>query len=95
LKQVVLFGGFNGQYLNDTWMWNGATSTPAHQPVPETLPMLFPDPISGRVDEFGGYDGRFYQMTTWRWRSGDWHKLCSRAFSLGARGGCDWHRSRA
>src|SRR3984893_14692035 len=27
LKQVVLFGGFNGHYLNDTWMWNGATST--------------------------------------------------------------------
>jgi hypothetical protein len=59
------------------------------------LTMLFADPLSGRVDEFGGYDGRFYQMTTWRWRSGDWHKLCSRAFSLGARGGCDWHRSRA
>src|SRR3981081_3450617 len=80
LKQVVLFGGFNGQYLNDTWMWNGATSTwtqttPAHQPVAETLPMLFADPVSGRVDEFGGYDGRFYQITTWRWRSGDWHKL--------------------
>jgi hypothetical protein len=37
--------------------------------------MLFADPLGGRVDEFGGYDGRFYQMTTWRWRSGDWHKL--------------------
>jgi hypothetical protein len=58
LKQVVLFGGYNGQYLNDTWMWNGATSTwtqatPSHQPVPETLAMMFPDPISGRVDQFG------------------------------------------
>jgi Galactose oxidase, central domain len=69
LKQVVLFGGYNGQYLNDTWTWNGATSTwtqakPTHQPVPETLPMLFPDPITGHVDEFGGYDGMFYQLTT-------------------------------
>jgi hypothetical protein len=80
LKQVVLFGGYNGQYLNDTWMWNGATSTwtqatPTHQPVPETLAMMFPDPISGRVDQFGGYDGMFYQLSTWRWRDGDWHKL--------------------
>jgi len=80
LKQVVLCGGYNRQYLNDTWMWNGATSTwtratPAHQPVPETLPMLFADPISGHVDEFGGYDGMFYQLTTWRWKDGDWHKL--------------------
>src|SRR5260370_15735147 len=80
LKQVVLFGGYNGQYLNDTWMWNGATSTwtratPAHQPVPATLPMLFLDPVSGRVDEFGGYDGMFYQLTTWRWKDGAWHKL--------------------
>ncbi len=79
LQQVVLFGGYNGQYLNDTWLWNGATSTwtqatPAHQPVPETLPMLFPDPISGHVDEFGGYDGKFYLQTSWRWKDGDWHK---------------------
>ena len=85
LKQVVLFGGYNGQYLNDTWTWNGATSTwtqatPTHQPVPETLPMLFPDPITGRVDEFGGYDGMFYQLTTWRWRDGDWHKLYPQQF---------------
>jgi hypothetical protein len=80
LQQVVIFGGYNGQYLNDTWMWNGATSTwtqaaPTHQPTAETLPMLFPDPISGRADLFGGYDGKFYQSTSWRWSNGDWHKL--------------------
>ena len=23
--QVVLFGGNNGNYLNDTWAWNGTT----------------------------------------------------------------------
>lgn len=80
LKQVVLFGGFNGHYLNDTWLWDGSTSTwtqamPSHQPVAETLPMLFPDPLTGRVNEFGGYDGKFYQAANWRWRNGDWHKF--------------------
>jgi hypothetical protein len=87
LKRVILFGGFNGQYLNDTWIWNGAATVPTwtqarptHQPVPETLPMLFADPISGHVDEFGGYDGRFYQLTSWRWRQGDWHRLLPAQF---------------
>jgi hypothetical protein len=80
LQQAVLFGGYNGQYLNDTWLWNGATMTwtqanTQHQPVPETLPMLFPDPLTSRVDVYGGYDGRFYQSTTYHWRNGYWHKL--------------------
>lgn len=78
-KLVVLFGGYNRNYLNDTWLWNGATSTwtqaaPLLSPVPETSPMLFPDPVGGKVDEFGGFDGKFYQLTTWRWRRGSWHK---------------------
>jgi hypothetical protein len=80
LKQVVLFGGYNGQHLNDTWLWNGATSTwteatPAHRPPGEAGPMLFPDPLNGRADEFGGYDGRFFKLGTWRWWNNDWHLL--------------------
>src|SRR5260370_14746422 len=54
LKQVVLFGGYNGQYLDDTWTSNGATSTGTqatapHQPLPDTLPMLVADPMSARI----------------------------------------------
>jgi Galactose oxidase, central domain len=80
LKQIVMFGGYNGQFLSDTWLWNSATSTwtqaaPAHVPIAVTAPMLFPDPVSGRVDEFGGFDGRFYQAQNWRWKNGDWHQL--------------------
>jgi hypothetical protein len=80
LQKLVLFGGWNGQnYLGDTWVWDGATSTwtqmsPATSPPPMTGPMLFPDPRSGRVDTFGGYDGRFYSLTTYRWRDGNWRK---------------------
>ena len=85
LKQVVLFGGFNGQYLNDTWLWDGATSTwmqatPAHVPTAVTGPMLFPDPRTGSVDEFGGFDGRFYQLMNWRWKNGDWHPIKGKQF---------------
>jgi hypothetical protein len=81
LQKLVLFGGWNGQnYLGDTWVWDGATAAwtqmnPAGSPQPMTGPMLFPDPRSGRVDNFGGFDGRFYSLTTWRWRDGTWHKL--------------------
>jgi len=74
----VLFGGFDGNgYLGDTWLWNGAngswenvasaTSAPA-----VTSPRLFTDPASGRVTMFGGFDGRFYQATTWQWTGTDW-----------------------
>ncbi|MGH9643551.1 MAG: kelch repeat-containing protein, partial [Terriglobales bacterium] len=79
LQQVVMFGGYDRQYLNDTWLWDGATSTwtevtPAKSPKPMTLPMLFPDPRTGNVDEFGGYAGKFYQYITWRWKDGIWKK---------------------
>jgi hypothetical protein len=81
LQKLVLFGGWNGQnYLGDTWVWDGATSSwtqmsPAKSPKPMTGPMVFTDPRNGRVDTYGGFDGRFYSLTTYRWRDGSWHKL--------------------
>jgi hypothetical protein len=36
--------------------------------------MLFPDP-NGRVDLFGGFDGRFYQLTMSQWTGSDWTRL--------------------
>jgi hypothetical protein len=49
--------------------------SPAKSPKPMTGPMVFTDPRNGRVDTFGGFDGRFYSLTTYRWRDGSWHKL--------------------
>lgn len=91
LKQVVLFGGYNGQYLSDTWLWDGATSTwaettAAHRPPAETGPMLFPDPLNGRADEFGGYDGSFFKLGTWRWRNDNWHLLPFKGSASGRAG---------
>jgi hypothetical protein len=81
LQKLVLYGGWDGQhYQGDTWTWDGATSTwtpetAVRSPEPVTGPMLFSDPHNGRVDNFGGFDGQFYSLTTWRWRDGSWHKL--------------------
>jgi Galactose oxidase, central domain len=83
-----MFGGFNGKptedgYLNDTWLWDGATSTwtqaTMKSPPPRaTGPVVFTDPLSGRAIMFGGYD-RFKTLKaygkTWRWTGTAWQKL--------------------
>jgi len=80
-NKLVLFGGFNGsQFLGDTWLWDGATSTwtqatPTSAPTAMGGVMLFTDPKNGHADLYGGYDGRFYQLDTWRWVNNNWKKL--------------------
>ena len=69
-RQLILFGGYNGSYLNDTWILDEKTSTwtharPAQSPTAVTGPMSFQDPVNGHAEVFGGFDGRFYQATTW------------------------------
>jgi len=95
-RRLVLFGGFDGaHYLGDTWLWDGATSrwTQAHpksSPTAVTGPMLFADPKNGHADEFGGFDGKLYQLTTWRWTGKNWVELHptntpgARAFAVAA-----------
>ena len=79
--KVVLFGGYDGRhYLGDTWLWDGRASTwtqaiPTHSPQAVTGPMLFPDPNDHHVDEFGGFDGNFYQGSMWQWNGFDWIRL--------------------
>jgi hypothetical protein len=79
-QTVVLFGGYNGAYLGDTWIWNGASGTwspasPATSPKAVTGPMLFTDPMNGHAIVYGGYDGMFYQLTTYRWTGSNWQQL--------------------
>lgn len=80
-RVLILFGGYNGtQYMGDTWIWNGAKSTwtkasPSASPKAVTGPMLFTDPANGHVDVFGGFDGRFYQATTYQWTGATWNNL--------------------
>ena len=80
-RKLVLFGGYNGHnFLGDTWLWDGATSTwtqatPQQSRKPATGPMAFSDPIFGHVDVYGGFDGRFYDLDTWRWTGTNWKHL--------------------
>jgi len=80
-RKLVLFGGFDGnEFLGDTWLWDGATSTwtlasPATSPKPLAGAMLFTDPKNGKADLYGGFDGQFYQLDTWRWVGGTWKRV--------------------
>jgi galactose oxidase-like protein len=80
-QTIVLFGGFDGHsYLGDTWIFDGATSNwsqafPTHSPTAVTGPNLFTDPSNGHAVVFGGFDGVFYSLTTYRWTGSDWSKL--------------------
>jgi hypothetical protein len=80
-RKLVLFGGYDGaHYLGDTWLWDGATSKWTHvhpktSPTAVTGPMLFTDPKDGHADQFGGFDGMFYQLITWRWTGTNWIQL--------------------
>ena len=81
LRKIVLFGGYDGsQYFGDTWLWDGATLSwtqahPAHHPTAVTGPAVFPDPLTGHVETFGGFDGRLFQNQTWQWTGSDWVQL--------------------
>jgi hypothetical protein len=80
-RKLVLFGGYNGHsFLGDTWTFDGASMTwneehPTLSPSAVTGPMLFTDPANGRADEYGGYDGRFYQLDTFQWTGSDWKHI--------------------
>jgi len=81
-KKLVLFGGYagNGQYLNDTWLWDGAASSwiqtsPGLSPTAATAPLVFTDPKTGHAMTWGGFDGHLYQNTTWQWTGTTWRKL--------------------
>ena len=80
-RKLVLFGGYDGtQFLGDTWLWDGATSTwtqanPASSPSALAGAMLFTDPKNEHADLYGGFDGQFYQVNTWQWVGGTWQLL--------------------
>lgn len=86
-KKLVLFGGFNAftssGYLQDTWVWDGTTSTWKQAtmntpPPPATGALVFTDPVSRRAIMFGGYNATQKipsDSVTWRWTGKGWQKL--------------------
>lgn len=78
---VVLFGGgVNGNYLNDTWIWNGRSwikASPVRSPSPRCCGQMTYDPVSHLVVLFGGYnDGNHELADTWTWDGNSWTLVC-------------------
>jgi len=81
--KLVLFGGVNGELLQDTWLFDGATSTwtqaaPVHVPTAAAGPLLFSQPKTGQALMFGGFNVMLKIPNlndTYRWTGSDWEKL--------------------
>jgi hypothetical protein len=73
LGEVVLFGGTNGTYLGDTWVWNGSiwTEVGTTGPSPRDDFGMAYDAAHGEVVLFGGVDSTGNRNDTWLW-NGTW-----------------------
>ena len=79
-NQAVLFGGFGASgYINDTWLWNGATwiqANPSSSPSARAGAAMAYDAASGNVVLFGGlYNGSTRYNDTWIWNGTNWTQV--------------------
>jgi uncharacterized protein (TIGR03437 family) len=83
-SQVVLFGGGNGNpvnqgYLDDTWIWDGTNwtqSQPAQSPTPRSNTSIAYDSALGQTVIFGGEGLRGARLgDTWLWDGTNWTQL--------------------
>jgi hypothetical protein len=87
-QKLVMFGGYNGEhnksgFLQDTWLWDGATSTWTQATMKSSPPratgaMLFNDPLTGKVVMFGGWNPTQKVPNlnkTWLWTGTAWKRL--------------------
>ena len=75
--RVVLFGGLDGNFRNDTWEWDGSTwseLSPPGSPSPRYGHAMAYNSVRGRVILFGGNDGRDCD-DTWEWDGSTWSEL--------------------
>jgi hypothetical protein len=75
---VVLFGGYDGQYLGDTWTWNGTTWTQQNTPTgpaPRDTGSFVYDAATGTGIVYGGFNGVTSFTDTWSWNGSSWTQL--------------------
>ncbi len=74
-SRLVLFGGYGGGLLGDTWEWDGAAwtqRTPAASPPARQVHALAYDSARSRVVLFGGEVGVSPVGDTWEWDGAAW-----------------------
>jgi hypothetical protein len=73
----VLFGGNDGTYDNQTYLWNGTTwleVLPGNRPGGREYHGMAYDPARGRVVVFGGRTSGNYG-DTWEWDGNNWYQV--------------------
>ena len=68
--KIIVFGGFDGEYLNDTWAFDGVSWTQiatSVAPSPRTNAQMAYDSVTHKVVLYGGYNGTSYLGDTWLW----------------------------
>ncbi len=85
-KQILLFGGFNGGYLSDTWVFNSGVWTQrclscvsgTNKPLGARGPAMAYDPGLKQLVLFGGNASGVYSKQMWAWNdaSNIWVELC-------------------
>ncbi|HEY8650171.1 MAG TPA: kelch repeat-containing protein [Chthoniobacterales bacterium] len=69
-RTVIMFGGYDGGYLNDTWTFDGTIwtrVTPPASPPGRTNAQMAYDRHTHKVVLFGGYNGTQDLGDTWLW----------------------------
>jgi cysteine-rich repeat protein len=77
---LVLFGGGNTGWLDDTWEWNGIEWTERHPASPRPMARIRAamtyDSVRERVLLFGGYDAMNTRLDDlWEWDGEMWRKI--------------------
>ena len=78
--RVVLFGGFNGGALNDTWEWDGTRwiqIPTVSAPPGRYCGGLSYDSARGVTVLFGGYNGNIALNDTWVWDGTCWTQMAT------------------
>jgi hypothetical protein len=75
-RELVLFGGFNGSDLDDTWVWDGVAwrqRSPAHHPPARDYHAMAYDEEHRVAVLFGGANAAALD-DTWLWNGSDWQQ---------------------
>jgi hypothetical protein len=80
-SMVFLFGGLNqaGQFLNDTWAWNGGSWTIVDStgPAPRSYFVLSYDDYRNRTVLFSGIGPDSLYRDTWEWDGSHWIQMAT------------------